>query len=219
MTTINIKYVGLKKHGERAYQELTGIEWFPGSVHPVGAEHANRLLQHPDVFARASADQPLSAGTAGGTEATGTPEPGTEGSGDPFTDPTFLGTGLEVGRNAVRDKEPEVDLTLAQGLSLAPGATVATATGTPEVPAAPGTNVSGALPLVPPPTAAPAVASGAIQAAPSTAKPDTAALEAMNVDQLRQAVKDFGLSIPGYNLMGEAKLRVAVADGLAGGAQ
>jgi hypothetical protein len=46
-----IKYVG-KKPEESAFSELTGIVWAPGASHEVPDEHAARLLQHTDVFAR-----------------------------------------------------------------------------------------------------------------------------------------------------------------------
>lgn len=50
-----LKYVGLKKDGERAFQDKTGIEWFPGTVEDVPAALATQMLKHPDVFALADA--------------------------------------------------------------------------------------------------------------------------------------------------------------------
>lgn len=47
---IELKYVGLKLDGERAFQQETGIEWFPGSQHAVTEDMAAKMLKHPDVF-------------------------------------------------------------------------------------------------------------------------------------------------------------------------
>lgn len=46
-----LKYVGLKQDGERAFMQETGIEWMPGSSHDVTPELAVKMLKHPDVFA------------------------------------------------------------------------------------------------------------------------------------------------------------------------
>lgn len=43
-------YVGLKTDGERAFHDLTGIVWMPGSSHDVSDEHAVKMLNHPDVW-------------------------------------------------------------------------------------------------------------------------------------------------------------------------
>jgi hypothetical protein len=53
---VKIKYVGLKTDGERAFKELTGIEWFPGDVKEVSDEHAKVMLRHGDVFAQAGGE-------------------------------------------------------------------------------------------------------------------------------------------------------------------
>jgi hypothetical protein len=58
-TMIALKYVGLKLDGERAFQQETGIEWFPGSRHEVTAAMAAKMLKHPDVFAED--DEPAKA--------------------------------------------------------------------------------------------------------------------------------------------------------------
>jgi hypothetical protein len=50
---MKLEYIGLKKDGERAFQEITGIEWMPGSVHEVEARHAQKLLDHPTLWKRA----------------------------------------------------------------------------------------------------------------------------------------------------------------------
>jgi hypothetical protein len=47
---VNIKYVGVKADGERAFKDDTGIEWFAGDVHEVSEENAAKMLRHPDVF-------------------------------------------------------------------------------------------------------------------------------------------------------------------------
>lgn len=49
---MKLKYVGLKTDGETAFIHLTGITWHPGEVHEVKDEHAFKMLNHPDVFAR-----------------------------------------------------------------------------------------------------------------------------------------------------------------------
>ena len=61
---VKIKYVGAKVDGERAFKEKTGIEWFPGDVKDVSAEHAAEMLRHPDVFAAADAGASLSQAKA-----------------------------------------------------------------------------------------------------------------------------------------------------------
>jgi hypothetical protein len=50
---IRIKYVGAKIDGERAFKELTGIEWMPPDENDVQDAHAEMMLKHPDVFERA----------------------------------------------------------------------------------------------------------------------------------------------------------------------
>lgn len=47
-----IKYVGVKPDGETAFGSLTGgIVWLPGSSHEIADDVADKMLQHPDVFA------------------------------------------------------------------------------------------------------------------------------------------------------------------------
>lgn len=49
---MKIKYVGAKLDGEDAFKDRTGITWMPGSSHEIAdAQLAQRMLQHPDVFA------------------------------------------------------------------------------------------------------------------------------------------------------------------------
>ena len=54
---MKIKYVGQKLDGERAFMEVTQLEWFPGDSHEVSDAHAEKMLQYPGVFAMD--DEPL----------------------------------------------------------------------------------------------------------------------------------------------------------------
>jgi hypothetical protein len=56
MPTVKIKYVGVKKDGERAFKADTDIEWFPGDVHDVDSKVAEQMLRHPDVFVQVSGE-------------------------------------------------------------------------------------------------------------------------------------------------------------------
>lgn len=56
MPTVKIKYVGVKKDGERAFKADTEIEWFPGDVHDVDSKVAEQMLRHPDVFVQVSGE-------------------------------------------------------------------------------------------------------------------------------------------------------------------
>lgn len=47
---MKLEYIGLKTDGERFLQEQTGIEWMPGSVHEVTANHAQMFLAHPTIW-------------------------------------------------------------------------------------------------------------------------------------------------------------------------
>lgn len=48
---MKLKYIGLKEDGERAFQEKTGIEWFPGDVHDITDKAICRLLlEHPTLW-------------------------------------------------------------------------------------------------------------------------------------------------------------------------
>lgn len=48
---MKFKYIGLKKDGERAFREKTGIEWMPGSVHDVtDAEAIAEMRKHPTMW-------------------------------------------------------------------------------------------------------------------------------------------------------------------------
>lgn len=50
--TKQIKYVGVKEDGETAFfSESGGITWMPGDSHPIADKLAERMLNHPDVFA------------------------------------------------------------------------------------------------------------------------------------------------------------------------
>lgn len=49
-----LEYVGLKKDGERAFKEHTGIEWHPGAQHDVADHIAEQMLKHSDVWREAS---------------------------------------------------------------------------------------------------------------------------------------------------------------------
>ena len=55
---MKIKYVGVKPDGETAFSDKTGITWHPGDSFEVKDEHATRMLNHPDVFAK---DEALTA--------------------------------------------------------------------------------------------------------------------------------------------------------------
>lgn len=49
---MQIKYVGQKVDGERAFEAETQIVWFPGSSHPITDKKVlEKMLQHPGVFA------------------------------------------------------------------------------------------------------------------------------------------------------------------------
>ncbi len=52
-----MKYVGVKQDGETALARLTGVQrWMPGDVHDITNPAAvAKMLNHPDVFARADA--------------------------------------------------------------------------------------------------------------------------------------------------------------------
>lgn len=52
-----MKYVGAKQDGETALARLTGVQrWMPGDVHDITNPAAvAKMLNHPDVFARADA--------------------------------------------------------------------------------------------------------------------------------------------------------------------
>ena len=52
---MKLKYVGCKEE-ETAFSVETDIVWYPGSVEEVSDKFASRMLQHPDVFARADDD-------------------------------------------------------------------------------------------------------------------------------------------------------------------
>ena len=54
---MKINYVGSKTDGETAFSDKTEITWFPGDCHEVSADHAEKMLKHPDVFALA--DEPV----------------------------------------------------------------------------------------------------------------------------------------------------------------
>lgn len=56
-----IKYVGVKLNGERAFKEDTGIEWMPGDSHDVKPDIAAKMLKHPDVFALDDGTAPVAA--------------------------------------------------------------------------------------------------------------------------------------------------------------
>lgn len=49
---MKLRYIGPKADGERAFKDVTGIEWMPGAEHevadPVGAE----MLRHPTSWER-----------------------------------------------------------------------------------------------------------------------------------------------------------------------
>jgi hypothetical protein len=92
---IKIKYVGAKTNGERAFQELTGLEWFPGDENEVKPEHAGLMLRHPDVFAKIG-DAPV-------TLAAATPP----ASGNPVSDEEV---DEEATRNAAADKAEKATL-------------------------------------------------------------------------------------------------------------
>jgi hypothetical protein len=50
-TNMRFKYIGLKKDGERAFLDKTGITWMPGEVHDVAdAAVAEQMLRHGDVW-------------------------------------------------------------------------------------------------------------------------------------------------------------------------
>lgn len=119
-----IKYVGLKEAGESAFHHLTGLNWFPGSVHEVDAAHASQMLAHPDVFARAEAgDAPAIGNTTPTSVSTG--GDGTTGDTDPLGSDEFTGLGAIVGRRAVQETDTAGDD--GAGISLTPGSTVAAA--------------------------------------------------------------------------------------------
>lgn len=61
-----LKYAGAKSGpvGETAFASETGITWFPGTVKNVSDALAQRMLQHPDVFALAGDKEPESDGDA-----------------------------------------------------------------------------------------------------------------------------------------------------------
>lgn len=51
---MKIIYVGVKEDGETAFASQTGIErWMQGDVHDIPTAVAARMLEHPDVFAKA----------------------------------------------------------------------------------------------------------------------------------------------------------------------
>lgn len=48
---MKFRYVGQKTDGERAFRELTGIEWFPGDVKDVeNPEACAQMVKHPTVW-------------------------------------------------------------------------------------------------------------------------------------------------------------------------
>ncbi|MDB5732324.1 MAG: hypothetical protein JWQ03_2219, partial [Variovorax sp.] len=67
--TIELAYVGTKD-AEAAFSDRTGIVWRPGSRHAIPADIASRMLQHPDVFARAE-DIAVNLGASGQLMANG----------------------------------------------------------------------------------------------------------------------------------------------------
>lgn len=121
-----IKYVGLKDGGETAFHAQTGLTWFPGSVHEVDAAHASAMLNHPDVFARADANEAPAIGNVNGPTSVSTGGDGTTGNGDgdALNSPEFQGLGALVGKRAVV-QETDTAGDDGAGISLTPGTTVA----------------------------------------------------------------------------------------------
>lgn len=60
---MKLKYVGLKTDGESAFSPETGITWMPGDSREVRDVVAQRMLNHPDVFAVDEADDVPTAPT------------------------------------------------------------------------------------------------------------------------------------------------------------
>ena len=68
---MKIKYIGQKTDGETAFIAETQITWMPDAEHDIPAAVAERMLNHPDVFALADAtssapaaeDKPADTGT------------------------------------------------------------------------------------------------------------------------------------------------------------
>lgn len=50
---MKLKYVGVKLDGETAFSGETKITWHPGDEHDVDDKLAQKMLNHPDVFALA----------------------------------------------------------------------------------------------------------------------------------------------------------------------
>lgn len=88
-----LEYTGLKQDGERAFKELTGIEWMPGSVHVVKPEHAELMLKHPTIWREvegASAPAGALATAASAAVVPTGPDPAS-------TLPAWVKKGVEVG--------------------------------------------------------------------------------------------------------------------------
>lgn len=87
---MKIKYVGVKEDGETAFHRETGITWMPGSAHEVPDHVAAKMLNHPDVFAKAE-DAPAKTVKAGKESAKDT------GSTSEATSSITLAPGAAIG--------------------------------------------------------------------------------------------------------------------------
>ena len=77
---MKIKYIGQKTDGETAFIAETQITWMPNAEHDIPAAVAERMLNHPDVFALADAKGKADVGLAAATTAPDATaaDPGTE---------------------------------------------------------------------------------------------------------------------------------------------